>query len=158
MNRIGNAKVFTKLDLRNGYYNIRMKEGEEWKAAFSTLRGLFEPTVMFFGLCNAPATFQNMMNDLFGDMLEEGWMTIYIDDILIFSDNIEEHRERTRRVLQRIQESDLFLKPEKCEFNKQEVEFLGYIIRPGIIAMDPTRIEAVKQWEVPTTVKEVQKC
>ena len=79
---------------------IRIKEGDEWKAAFITPFGLYEPMVMYFGLCNAPAIFQSMMNSMFQDMITEGWIVIYMDDILIFSNNIEEHRERTERVVQ----------------------------------------------------------
>jgi len=91
VDKLRGAKWFTKLDIRWGYHNIRIKEGDEWKGAFKTNKGLFEPMVMFFGLCNSPATFQNMMNDIFRDMLDEGWIIIYMDDILIFSANLEEH-------------------------------------------------------------------
>ena len=84
---------------------------------------------MFFGLCNSPATFQAMMNDLFSDMIEEGWLVIYMNDMLLFSKDIETHRERTRRVLQCLRENDLYLKPEKCLFDVDEVEFLGLIIK-----------------------------
>ena len=156
IDRLQGANIFTKLDVRAGYNNVRIKKGDEWKAAFITPSGLFEPTVMFFGLCNAPATFQNMMNDIFRDMLQEGWIVIYMDDILIFSDNPETHHQRTRRVLQRLQEHDLYLKAEKCEFDKQEVEFLGSIIRPGVVAMDPIKLKAINDWEPPKTVKQVQ--
>ena len=156
IDKLKGAKIFTKLDVRAGYNNVRIKEGDQWKAAFITPEGLFEPTVMFFGLCNAPATFQNMMNDIFHDLLQEGWIVIYMDDILIFSDNIEQHHERTRRVLQRLQESDLFLKAEKCEFDIQEVEFLGSVIKPGVVAMDPVKLKAIVEWETPKTVKQVQ--
>ena len=83
-------------------------------------------------------------------------MVIYMDDILIFSDNVEDHHERTRRALQRLQDSDLFLKAEKCEFDRQEVEFLGSIIRPGVVAMDPVKLKAIIEWEPPKTVKQVQ--
>src|SRR6202023_3259980 len=82
LDKLKGAKVFTKLDLRWGYNNVRIKEGDEWKAAFKTNKGLFEPLVMFFGLCNSPATFQNMMNDIFATELDEGWILIYMDDIL----------------------------------------------------------------------------
>jgi hypothetical protein len=80
-----------KLNIQWGYHNIRIKEGDEWKGAFKTNKGLFKPTVMFFGLCNSPVTFQVMMNDIFRDMLNEGWLIIYMDDILIYSSDPEEH-------------------------------------------------------------------
>ena len=111
---------------------------------------------MFFGLCNAPATFQSMMDYVFRDMLDEGWLAIYIDDILIFSSDITEHHNRTRRVLQRLQDNDLFLNPKKCEFDVKTVEFLGSIIRPDEVAMDPTKLSAILEWDPPKTVKQVQ--
>jgi hypothetical protein len=121
LDKLKGAQWFTKLDIRWGYHNVRIKEGDEWKAAFKTNRGLFEPTVMFFGLCNSPATFQAMMNEIFKDMIDEGWIEIYMDDILLHSKHLKEHQERTRRVLQRLQDNDLYLKAEKCKFDIQEV-------------------------------------
>jgi hypothetical protein len=110
------SKFFTKLDIRWGYNNVRIKEGDEWKAAFMTNKGLFEPTVMFFGLCNSPATFQAMMDDYFRDMIDKGWIAIYMDDILIHAKTKEDLKKRTKRVLQRLKEHNLYLKPEKCKF------------------------------------------
>ncbi|THH21307.1 hypothetical protein EUX98_g8414 [Antrodiella citrinella] len=150
------ATVFSKFDLRSGYNNVRIKDGDQWKAAFKCARGLFEPTVMFFGLCNSPATFQNMMNELFADMIDEGWLVIYMDDMLIFSKDLDTHKERTHRLFQRLRENDLFLKPEKCLFEVDEVEFLGMIIRPDTVAMDPTKLDGIKDWPTPTTVKGVR--
>ena len=85
IDKVKDAKLFTKFDIRSGYNNIRIKEGDEWKAAFITPKGLFKPTVMFFGLSNSPATFQRFMNDLFKDMIAEGWLIVYMDDMLITS-------------------------------------------------------------------------
>jgi hypothetical protein len=118
-------------------------------------RGLFKPMVMFFGLCNSLATFQAMMNHLFKDMIDEGWIVIYMDDILIFSKDLAEHQKRTRQVLQRLQENDLYLKAEKCKFDVQEVEFLGLIVRPNHLSMDPTKLAGIKDWPTPATVKAV---
>ena len=92
---------------------------------------------MFFGLCNSPATFQAFMDDIFADMIDEGWLVIYMDNMLIFSKTLEEHRKCVQRVLQQLRDHDLYLKPEKCVFEVQEVEFLGLIIRPNHVAMDP---------------------
>lgn len=128
IDKLKGAKYFTKLDVRWGYNNVRIKEGDEHKAAFVTNRGLFEPTVMFFGLTNSPATFQNMMNDIFADFIAEGKVTVYLDDILIFSADLEEHRRIVMEVLRRLKENDLFLKPEKCEFEQDRTEYLGMII------------------------------
>ena len=86
-------RYFTKFDVRWGYNNIRIKQGDEWKAAFSTNRGLFEPSVMFFGLTNSPATFQALMNSIFADLIAAGKVAVYLDDILIFSHELEEHWE-----------------------------------------------------------------
>ena len=162
MDKFKNATIFTKMDLRAGYNNVRIKEGDEWKAAFAvpaTDGGpprLFEPLVMFFGLCNSPSTFQRMMNTIFADMLNEGWLVIYMDDILIFSSDPKVHRERTRRVIQRLRDNDLYLKPEKCYFDVPEVEFLGLILKPGQLAMDPIKVEGVTRWPIPRNVKEVR--
>uniref|UniRef100_A0A0W0F853 Reverse transcriptase-rnase h-integrase n=1 Tax=Moniliophthora roreri TaxID=221103 RepID=A0A0W0F853_MONRR len=156
LDKLKGATVFTKLDLRNGYNNVRIKDGDQWKAAFKTNRGLFEPTVMFFGLSNSPATFQAFMNDVLSDFIDEGWCVVYMDDILIFSKDPEEHRKRTKRLMQRLKEHDLFLKPEKCEFDVTEVIFLGMVIRPGYIAMDPVKLAGIADWEPPQTVKGVR--
>lgn len=154
--KLKGAKYFTKLDVRAGYNNVRIKDGDQWKAAFKTARGLFEPTVMFFGLCNAPATFQAMMNNIFRDYLAEGWLVIYMDDILLFSDTKEDLQRHTQQVVKRLIQHDLYLKGEKCEFDTQEVEFLGAVIKPGQITMDPIKLDGLKAWQTPQTVKEVQ--
>ena len=107
VNKLRGAKYFTKLDVWWGFNNVRIKEGDEWKAAFRTNQGLFEPLVMFFGLTNSPATFQTMMNDIFVDMILEGVVVVYLDDILIFTKTLEKHQEVTHRVLQRLEENQL---------------------------------------------------
>jgi hypothetical protein len=150
------SKFFTKLDIRWGYNNVRIKEGDEWKAAFITNKGLFEPTVMFFGLRNSPATFQAMMDDYFRDMIDEGWIAIYMDDILIHARTKEDLKKRTKRVLERLKEHDLYLKPEKCKFERTEVEFLGTIISENTIRMDPIKLAGIRDWPSPTTVKQTQ--
>ncbi|THG99543.1 hypothetical protein EW145_g7243 [Phellinidium pouzarii] len=139
-----------------GYNNIRIKEGDQYKAAFKTICGLFEPTVMFFDLCNSPATFQMFMNDIFHIIITEEAILIYMDNILIFSDNLEDLRCKTNRVLKVLQENDLFLKPEKCIFEVQEVKFLGMIICPDNIHMDPVKLAGIQQWPEPHTVKQLR--
>src|ERR1700744_3072696 len=133
INQLKGARYFTKLDVRWGYNNVRIREGDEWKAAFRTNRGLFEPLVMYFGLCNSPATFQTMMNDLFKELIDEGVVIIYMDDILIFTETLEEHRKIVCRVLQVLQNNNLYLKAEKCSFEQTQVEDLGLIISAGKI-------------------------
>ncbi len=156
MDKLHGAKYFSKLDVRWGYNNVRIKTGDEWKAAFRTNRGLYKPMVMFFGLTNSPATFQWMMNDIFKDLIASGKVTIYIDDILIMSKTKEEHRRITRRVLATLRKHKLFLKAEKCEFEVLETEYLGVIISEGSIRMDPVKIKGILNWPVPTKKKELQ--
>ncbi|SJL14064.1 uncharacterized protein ARMOST_17517 [Armillaria ostoyae] len=156
IDKLQGAKYFTKLDVRWGYNNVRIKEGDEHKAAFRTNRGLFEPTVMFFGLTNSPATFQWMMNDIFKDLISEGKVTIYLDDILIFTKDLDEHRRIVRRVLQKLRENKLFLKAEKCEFEVLETEYLGVIISEGQVRMDPVKLAGIAEWPTPTKKKELQ--
>ncbi|SJL18406.1 uncharacterized protein ARMOST_21995 [Armillaria ostoyae] len=156
IDKLQGAKYFTKLDVRWGYNNVRIKEGDEHKAAFRTNRGLFEPTVMFFGLTNSPATFQWMMNDIFKDLISEGKVTIYLDDILIFTKDLDEHRRIVRRVLQKLRENKLFLKAEKCEFEVLETEYLGVIISENQVRMDPIKLAGIAEWPTPTKKKELQ--
>ena len=156
IDKLKGTKIFTKIDLRWGYNNVRIKQGDEWKAAFKTNRGLFEPTVMFFGLTNSPATFQAMMNTLFKDLIDTGKVVIYMDDILIFTESIEEHRELVAKVLQRLADNDLYAKPEKCVFEAESVEFLGMIVSHNTVSMDAVKVVGVVNWPVPRSVKEVQ--
>jgi len=122
-------KLFTKFDVCWGYNNIHIKEGDEWKAAFITNEGLYEPTVMFFGLTNSPATFQAMMNAIFEDEIQEGWLTVYMDDMLIATPNNPIlHWECVHHVLDKLEKHDLYLKPEKCTFTQRCVEFLGVVL------------------------------
>lgn len=155
IDQLSNATVFSKLDLRWGYNNVRIREGDQWKAAFRTSRGLFEPVVMNFGLTNAPATFQHMMNDIFQD-LQGVYVIVYLDDILIFSGDRASHTAHVQVVLQRLKDNDLFCKPEKCEFFQSSVEYLGMVIGKGTVAMDPAKVEAVTSWPKPEKLKDVQ--
>ena len=156
LDKLKGARRFTKLDVRWGYNNVRIRDGDQWKAAFKTNKGLFEPTVMFFGMCNSPATFQSMMDEIFNDMIDEGAVIIYMDDIFIFAPDETTLTRNTKRVLARLQENDLFLKPAKCEFNKTKVEYLGMIIEEGKISMDPGKLKGIRDWPAPTTVKQVR--
>jgi hypothetical protein len=109
---------------------------------------------MFFGLCNSPTTFQAYMNHTFQQEINEGWLVIYMDNILIFSKTLMKHQERTRRILETICQEKLFLKLEKCTFNAEEVEYLSMIIKPGCTTMDPAKLDGIKDWLVPTMIKE----
>lgn len=112
--------------------------------------------LMFFGLTNSPATFQGLMNSIFSDLIAAGKVAVYLDDILIFSGTLEEHREVVREVLRRLEANDLYLRLEKCEFEKREVEYLGLVIRKGQVSMDPVKVEAVKSWPIPKNLREVR--
>ncbi|KAF8750266.1 hypothetical protein RHS01_09482 [Rhizoctonia solani] len=155
MAKLRRAKLFTKLDLRWGYNNVQIKEGDEWKTAFRTKYGLFEYLVMPFGLTNAPAAFQHFMNDLFRDLIDVT-VVIYLDNILIFSENPEEHLAHVREVLSRLMANQLFCKLSKCHFHVTMVDYLGIVISPAGFSMDQKKIEAVITWRTPKTVKQVQ--
>jgi hypothetical protein len=156
VDELKDARIFTKLDVRWGYNNVRIKEGDEWKAAFRCKRGLYEPLVMFFGLTNSPATFQTMMNTLLKDLILAGHVRVYMDDILIFTKDLESHREIVAKVLQILQDNDLYLKPEKCTWEADKVEYLGLIVSEGTVEMDPVKVAAVKEWPTPRSKVEVQ--
>ena len=156
INRLTGAKYFTKFDVRWGYHNIRIRKGDEWKGAIVTNRGLYEPKVMYFGMTNSPATFQALMNSIFIDLIAAGKMVVYMDDLLIYAADLVQLRKVTCEVLARLMQYDLYLKPEKCEFEKQEMEYLGMIIRQGEVRMDPNKVAAVRNWPTPTTLREVR--
>jgi len=137
---IGKKKVFTKMDLQWRYNNVRIKEGDEWKAAFSMPEELFEPMVMFFGLTNLPATFQAMMNDLLRDLVVEENVTVFIDNVMIATETEEGYDEIVEEVLKRLEENDLFVKPEKCVWKVREVEFLGVIIGENRVRMEKEKV------------------
>jgi hypothetical protein len=155
LDRLRSATVFTKLDLRSGYNLVRMAEGEEWKTAFRSRYGHYEYRVMPFGLCNAPSTFQNLMNDVLRDFLDD-FAIVYLDDILIFSRSLEEHKRHVRLVLERLRANGLFAKPEKCFFHQEEIEYLGFIVSPSGVKMDPKKVSAILDWPEPASVHDVQ--
>lgn len=148
---------FTKFDVRWGYNNVRIREGDEWKAAFICPKGSFEPLVMFFGLTNSPPTFQRMMNEIFRDELEKGDLFIFMDDEgIATSGSLEDHERYVEKILKYHHDNDLYLNPKKCLFSTQRMEYLGLIITPDHVAMDPVKIDGVLEWPTPTKVKEVQ--
>ena len=154
---IGKKKVFTKMDLRWGYNNVRIKKGDEWKAAFSMSEWSFEPTVMFFGLTNSPATFQAMINDLLRDLVVEEKVAMFINNIMVVTETEEEHDEIVEEVLKRLKENDLFVKPEKCVWKVREVGFLGVIIGKDRVKIEKEKVQGVVEWPILKSVKDVQK-
>ena len=152
---IGKKKMFTKMDLHWGYNNVRIKEGDEWKVAFSIPEGSFEPTVMFFGLTNSPATFQAMMNDLLRNLVVEEKVAVFIDDVMIVMETEEGHDKIVEEVLRRLEENNSFVKPEKCVWKIKEVGFLGVIIGEDGVRMEKEKVQGVIEWPVPKIVKDV---
>jgi len=156
IDKLKNAKYFTKLDIRWDYNIIQMKEGDEWKVAFRTNRGLFKPLVMFFGLTNSPTTFQTMMNHLFRNLINQGKVVVYMDDIMIYTVTLEEHRRIVAEVLEILRTNKLYLKHTKCEFKQSETEYLGLILGHQTVKMGSAKIKGVTEWPVPTTHKELR--
>jgi len=140
---IGTKKVFTKIDLRWGYNNVWIKERDEWKVAFTTPKGSFEPTVMFFGLTNSLATFQAMMNKLLRDLINMGKVVAFIDNVIVGTEMEEGHDEIVAEIMKRLEENDLYVKLEKCKWKVREVGFLGVVIRPDGIKMKEEKVKGV---------------
>ncbi|XP_052734044.1 uncharacterized protein LOC128196602 [Vigna angularis] len=149
------ASVFSKIDLRSGYHQIRVKEGDIQKTAFRSRYGHYEYVVMPFGVTNAPAVFMDYMNRIFRPYLDK-FVVVFIDDILIYSKSCEEHEEHLRLVLGVLREKELYAKLSKCEFWTKEVQFLGHVVTAGGISVDPAKVRAVLDWESPRSVTEVR--
>jgi len=153
--RLGKASIFTKLDLKNGYYLIRMAEGKEWKTPFKSRYGLYEYTMMPFGLCNTPSSFQSMINDVFRDMLDIG-VIAYMNDILIYTEIVQEHVVLVRRVMERLRKAHLRVSIMKSSFHEWEIEFLGDKISDRGISMTSTKVEDILAWSTPEEVVDGQ--
>jgi len=136
--------------------NICIKEGDKWKAAFKTPLGLYEPLVMFFGLCNSPATFQRFMNMVLKELIEDGHVVVYMDDILIFADSISHLTQLTHTVLSKLLAYNLFLKPKKYTFQATSINYLRLHIEEGQISMDSLKINGIIQWPTSEHVHDVQ--
>ncbi|WVZ80159.1 hypothetical protein U9M48_027658 [Paspalum notatum var. saurae] len=148
--QLGGATVFSKIDLRSGYHQIKVREEDIPKTAFSTRYGLYEYLVMSFGLTNAPAFFMYLMNLVFMNELDK-FVVVFIDDILVYSKNEKEHEEHLRIVLSRLREHKLYAKFSKCAFWLKEVAFLGHILSAKGVAVDPKEVEDVLNWKQPKT-------
>jgi len=145
IDKLKEAKYFNKLDLIWRYNNVRIKEGDEWKAAFLTNKGLFEPRVMYFGLCNLPGTFQKMINSIFQELLYEEVLANYMDDFVIPAKTMKKLEERTIRFLKIAEKHNLCFKRLKCDFNMEEIPILGVMVGKGQIQMEQEKIKAVKE-------------
>ncbi len=148
------ASVFSKIDLRSGYHQLKIRQEDIPKIAFVTRYGLYEFTVIAFELTNAPAYFMNLMNNIFMEYLDQ-FVVVFIDDILIYTKD-EEHKQHLRLVLEKLNQRQLYAKFCKCEFWLDQVAFLGHIITKNGVTVDPEKIKAVMEWKVPTSVPKIR--
>ena len=154
---MGSKRVFTKMDLQWGYNNVRVKEGDKWKAAFTTHVGSFEPVVMFFRMTNSPATFQAMMNEILRDMINEGKVAAFVDDVLVGTETEEGHDKIVMEVLKRLEENDLYIKPEKCMWKVRKILFLGVVMGEGKVEIEKEKVGGVLKWPTLQCVQDVRK-
>jgi len=145
------------MDLWWGYNNVRVKEGDKWKAAFTTHVGLLKLVVMFFGMTNLPATFQAMMNEILRDMINKGKVAAFVDNILVGTEMEEGHDKVVEEVLRQLEENNLYVKPEKCMWKVQKVPFLGVVMGEGKVEIEEDKMEGVLKWLTPQCVRDVRK-
>ena len=155
LDRLSKARIYTSIDMVAAYNRLRIREGDEWKTAFRTRYGHFEYTVLPFGLTNAPATFQSFVNKLLAERLDL-CVIVYLDDIVIYSMNREQHIEDVKWVLQRLKDNKLFINNDKCKWFTDSIDFLGFIVSPKGVQMQQDKIEAIQQWPAPKNVSEIQ--
>ena len=153
--RLSRARYFTKLDLRSSYWQVRIVPEDVPKTTMVTRYGSYEFMVMPFGLTNAPATFCNLMNNVFHDFIDK-FVVVYFDDIVVYSESMEEHREHLWQVMDWIKQNQLYVKKEKCEFCVEEIKFLGHRVRKGEVRMDESKVKIIVEWPELTKVTELR--
>src|SRR5260221_711751 len=149
------ARIYSKIDLKHAYHLVRITEGDEPKTAFRTHYSSYEWRVMPFRLSNAPVAFQRFINEVLGDLMDV-CMVGYLDDILVYSDSLEDHRNHVWEVLQHLCKAGLYTNLKKCKFHMDTVEYLGFILSPKGLQMDPTKVSAIQDWPEPRKVRDVQ--
>ena len=157
IDNIGSKRVFTKIDLQQGFNNIRIKEGDKWKRVFITHMGSFEPMVMFFGMINSLATFQEMMNKILRDIINEGKVAAFVDDVLVETETKKGHNEIVEKVLKRLEENDLYVKPEKYMWKVRKIGFLEVVIGSNGIEMEKKKVNRVLSWPKPENIEDIRK-
>jgi hypothetical protein len=156
LDKLQGATYFSSFDLLSGYHQVRLNESDIPKTAFRTPFGSYEFLVLPFGLTNAPSTFQRLMNTIFHDFVREGFVVIYLDDLLVYSKTESLHMMHLKRVLQRLREHDLYAKLAKCNFFTSELKYLGHLVGKDGLKPDPDKVEVVKNWPTPTSVQQVR--
>ncbi len=165
INQLRGCTLFTKFNIKWGYNNIQIKDGDQWKAAFTTNEGLFKLTVMFFRLTNSPATFQTMMNTIFHDLIADRSMTVYMDNMAIHTApwpsettevHVEWHQKIINQVLTKLDKHNLYLNPEKCDFELPHINFLGVCITNRTVQMEQGKVDKVQEWKPPRNMMEVR--
>jgi len=136
---------------------VRIKKGDEWKGAFTIHMESFEPTVMFFGITNSPAIFQVMMNKILRDMINKGKVAVFVDNVLVGTETKKEHDKIVEEVLRRLEENDLYIKPEKCAWKVRKIRFLGVVIGSNGIKIEKEKVDGVLSWPEPKNIKDVRK-
>jgi len=149
------AHIYTKINLQHAYHLVHIAKGDKWKTTFWTHYRAFEWSVILFGLTNAPATFQRFMNNVFSNLLDV-CIVVYLDDILIYSNDITQHRSHVKEVLKRLQQAGLYAKAEKCKFHSDSIKYLGYFLSPSGLTMSDTKVKTIQEWLEPRKVKDIQ--